>query len=177
MQSQGGLSAVRYSTQPPEVLAEMVVAPAPSLRGSFRQLSFSSLRKACNFTQVQVIPAVANHDVFANRPWLVPPERPCTLGVPMNRREYRFRRFLLLSHSITCVVAISLPGFEPRPAHQISVVIPWASNEIDPEDPPGRRAVVVRPAGMNAGIATNQRPVVHCEPVRIGGIWLKIRSF
>src|SRR5215472_10239793 len=42
------------------------------------------------------------------------------------------------------------------------------SDEIDPKNPSGRRAVVVGPIRMDAGVAADQRPLVHCQPVRVG---------
>src|SRR6516164_9454586 len=52
-----------------------------------------------------------------------------------------------------------------------------ASNEIDAEDPAARRTIINRPAGMEAGIATDQGAVMHCEPVRVRRTWFKLRSF
>src|SRR5438128_1397326 len=37
-----------------------------------------------------------------------------------------------------------------------------------------RRAVVVRPTGMDAGVTADQRPIVHGEPVRVGGAWSEV---
>ena len=40
------------------------------------------------------------------------------------------------------------------------------SDQVDPKDPPARRAIVIRPARMDARIAANKRPIVHGEWVR-----------
>jgi hypothetical protein len=41
------------------------------------------------------------------------------------------------------------------------------SDEVNPENPPARRAVVVRPSGMDAGVTANERSVVHDQSVRV----------
>src|SRR5215469_3160483 len=49
-----------------------------------------------------------------------------------------------------------------------------ASDQLDSKDPARRRAVVHNPVRMDAGVAANQRAVVHGEPMRVTGIWREI---
>src|SRR5881409_2732524 len=44
------------------------------------------------------------------------------------------------------------------------------SDEVDLEDPACRWTIVVGPAGMDAGITTDQLAVVHGKPVRVAGV-------
>src|ERR1019366_7928938 len=37
-------------------------------------------------------------------------------------------------------------------------------------------AIVGRPTGVNAGVAADQRAVVHGKPVRVAGTWGEVRS-
>ena len=48
-----------------------------------------------------------------------------------------------------------------------SLLAPGVSDQVDPEDPSARWAIVVRPTGMNAGVAADKRSVVHSESVRV----------
>src|SRR5437899_2908245 len=48
------------------------------------------------------------------------------------------------------------------------------SDKVDSEDPAGCGTIVVRPARMNAGIATDQLSVVHYKPVRVTGVWNEV---
>jgi len=41
------------------------------------------------------------------------------------------------------------------------------SDQIDPKNPSGGRAIVGRPSRMDASVAANKRPVVHGESVRV----------
>src|SRR5271155_4254827 len=73
----------------------------------------------------------------------------------------------------------SIPGHvdirESRRAIQCSTRVLFSlSNQIDPKDPAARRAVVIRPPGMDAGITTDQGPVMHRKAVRVGGIGQKV---
>src|SRR6266852_7038398 len=54
------------------------------------------------------------------------------------------------------------------------LLIQKGSNKIDAKDPSARRAIVIRPTRMDAGIAANKRPIVHGESVRVRRVGDKI---
>src|SRR4051794_28694229 len=74
----------------------------------------------------------------------------CASAFAVEAPASSWRRF-----SMGCGISLSVGG--------------QSSDEVDLEDPAGGRTIVIGPAGMDAGVATDEFAVAHGEPVRIGG--------
>jgi hypothetical protein len=66
-----------------------------------------------------------------------------------------------------CSRQLTFEPFKTAVATYGEGVLVRVSDEIDPKDPSARRAIEIRPSGMNPGVAADKSPIVHGESMRV----------